>query len=275
MINRRNSALLLLLGFATLGAACKKTKPATEIVLEISTNIPFPSQMDTLSLTISSSNLDGAVLDQVYSLGTDPNQIMLPKRMTLAPSGTGATVTIQVDGLLANNVIVSRTVITSFLQDHSLFLHIDLLQECVGMTTCLPGQTCVSAGVCTDATIAPSSLLPLTPSSPPSPRHPRATPAPPWMAPRTSRLVSMFRRPRSTRPLTGASTHGFPATGSCPAMAKSLATGSRLAMAGVSSQAQWRDVPPQGRMPVRPLRGWRLLQQRVFRELHVVQGSRQ
>ena len=166
MMNRRNSALLLLLGFATLGAACKKTKPATEIILEIGTNIPFPSQMDTLSVTISSSNVDGAVLDQTYSLGTDPNQVNLPKRMTLAPSGTGATVTIQVDGLLANNVIVSRTVITSFLQDHSLFLHIDLLQECVGMTTCLPGQTCVSAGVCTDATIAPSSLLPFDPKQP-------------------------------------------------------------------------------------------------------------
>ena len=167
MINRRNSALLLLLGFATLGAACKKTKPATEIVLEIGTNIPFPSQMDTLSLAISSSNLEGAVLDQMYSLGTDPNQIMLPKRMTLAPSGTGATVTIQVDGLLANNVIVSRTVITSFLQDHSLFLHIDLLQECEWVMDCPPGQTCVSAGACTVANIAPSSLLPFDPKQPP------------------------------------------------------------------------------------------------------------
>jgi hypothetical protein len=171
MMNRRISPLLLL-GLATLGAACKKTKPATEIVLEIGTNIPVPSQMDTLSVTISSSNVDGAVLDQTYSLGTDPNQVNLPKRMTLAPSGTGATVTIQVDGWLATTRIVSRTVITSFWQDHSLFLRIDLLQECEWVMDCPPGQTCVSAGVCTDANIAPSSLPPFDPTQSPQPAPP-------------------------------------------------------------------------------------------------------
>jgi hypothetical protein len=169
MINRRTSPLLLLLlGFAAIGAACK-TQSLTEIILEIGTNIPVPSEMDTLSLNISSTNLDGAVLNKMYSLGTGPGQIMLPKRMTLAPSGTGATITVKVDGLLATNVIVSRTVITRFLQDQSLLLRIDLLRECEGITACPSGETCVNAGVCTDANITPGSLPHFDPSQPPKP----------------------------------------------------------------------------------------------------------
>ena len=169
MMNRRISPLLLLLGFVTWGAACTKTKPATEIILEIGTNIPVPSEMDTLSLNISSSNSNDPVFEQVYGLGTDSGQITLPKRITLVPSGTGATVTVRVDGLLADNVIVSRTVITSFWPDHSLLLRIDLLEECVGKTDCISSQTCVSAGVCTDATIPPSSLPPFDPKQSPQP----------------------------------------------------------------------------------------------------------
>jgi hypothetical protein len=168
MTNRQACPLLLLLGFATLGAACKKTQPVTELILEIGTNIPVPSEMDGLSLKISTAS-SGDFFNKTYSLGTGPDQIMLPRRMTLTPSNTGTTVTVKVDGLLANNVIVSRTAITSFLQGESRLLRINLLDECVGTTACPEGQTCLAAHACTDANVDPSTLDVFDPKKPPQP----------------------------------------------------------------------------------------------------------
>ena len=110
MTNRQTSPLLLFLGFAALGAACQKNQPVTEIILEIGTNIPVPAEMDSLSIQISTAS-SGVFFNKAYSLGTGPGQMMLskPKRMTLAPSDTATTITVQVDGLLAGVVIVSRT----------------------------------------------------------------------------------------------------------------------------------------------------------------------
>ena len=123
-------------------------------------------------VTLATPRLDGAILDKPYSLGTGAGQIMLPKRMTLAPSGTGATITVTVDGLLGSNVIVSRTGITSFLQGQSLLLRINLLRECEGIICPTAGVTCVTAGRCSDANIPPGSLPPFDPSQSPQPAPP-------------------------------------------------------------------------------------------------------
>ena len=168
MTNRQTSPLLLFLGFAALGAACQKNQPVTEIILEIGTNIPVPAEIDAISLKISSSNSNDAALDRPYSLVTGPDKVTLPSRMTLVPAGTGATITVRVDGLLAGTVIVSRTAITSFVQDKSVLLRIDLLRECEGKTCPAADQTCVSGGVCTDANIPPGSLPPFDPSKSPA-----------------------------------------------------------------------------------------------------------
>jgi hypothetical protein len=169
MTNRQTSPLLLFLGFAALGAACQKNQPVTEIILEIGTNIPVPAEMDSLSIQISTAS-SGVFFNKAYSLGTGPGQMMLskPKRMTLAPSDTATTITVQVDGLLAGVVIVSRTAIASFAPGESGLLRIDLLRECEG-TICPARQTCVNAGLCTDAN---TGLTPFDPGKSPDPAPP-------------------------------------------------------------------------------------------------------
>jgi hypothetical protein len=165
MTNRRTSPLLLLAGFAALGAACTSTQPVTEIVLEIGTNIPVPSEMDGLSITIS-TEAHPNFFSKTYSLVAGPDQVTLPSRMTLAPSSTGETITVKVDGLLQTALIVSRTAIATFVQDKSMLLRINLLRECAG-TTCPLSQTCVSGGQCSDAT---TTLTPFDPSKAPPDR---------------------------------------------------------------------------------------------------------
>jgi hypothetical protein len=150
-----------------VGVACKKTPPATEIILEIGTNIPVPSGMDAITLTISTPTSPG-FFNTTYPLGPGAGQIMLPKRMTLTPSDSGTSITVRVDGSLGatTNVIVSRSATTSFVQDQSLLLRIDLLADCVG-TTCASGQTCVTAGHCGSASIDPSTLPRFDPTQSP------------------------------------------------------------------------------------------------------------
>jgi hypothetical protein len=168
MTNRQTSLLLVLLGFATLGLACKKTQPVTEIVLEIGTNLPVPSEMDGLSLTVS-TEVYPKFFNKAYSLGTGPGQIMLPRRMTLTPSVPGTTITVSVDGLLGTTVVVSRMAITSFVQGQSRLLRIDLLKECVGTLACPSNQTCLAAATCADANIDPSTLPVFDPKQSPQP----------------------------------------------------------------------------------------------------------
>jgi hypothetical protein len=157
--------LALLMGALAATAGCQKTESKTEIVLEISTNIPVPAGMNTLSLKIG-SQANPQALNKTYALGTGAGQIMLPRRMGLVPTDTSTVLSVLVEGLLDGKTVISRQVLTSFAKGDSKLLSIELLQKCVGQV-CPNGQTCTPTAFCTDPHIAPTSLPPFDPAQTP------------------------------------------------------------------------------------------------------------
>lgn len=157
--------IALLLGVLAAATGCQKTESATEIILEIATNISVPTEMDTLSLKIG-PQANPQAFAQSYPLGA--GKVMLPRRMTLVPSSTGTILSVLVEGLLNTQTVVSRSVITKFVQGESRLLRIDLLRECVGRG-CPNNQTCTPGGACADPNIDPVNLPVFDPKGPYAP----------------------------------------------------------------------------------------------------------
>jgi hypothetical protein len=147
-------------------AGCQKTESTTEIVLEISTNIPVPAGMDTLSLKVG-PQANPQAFAKTYTLGSSAGQIMLPRRMTLVPTDVGTVLSVLVEGLQGGKAVVSRSVITSFAKGQSKFLSIELLQKCAGQI-CPTGQTCTPSAFCADPRIDPATLPTFDPSQRPN-----------------------------------------------------------------------------------------------------------
>jgi hypothetical protein len=158
--------LALVLGVLAVAAGCQKTESSTEIVLEISTNIPVPAGMNVLSLKIGPQARPDAFA-QTYPLGTGTGQIMLPRRMTLVPSDMNAALSVRVEGLLGNKTVVSRLVNTKFIKGQSKLLHIELLQKCVGQV-CPNDQTCTPSATCANPYVEPADLPTFDPTKDPS-----------------------------------------------------------------------------------------------------------
>lgn len=158
--------LSLLMGVLAGLAGCQKSESTTEIVLEISTNIPVPAGMDTLSLKVG-PQANPQAFAKTYPLGSSAGQIMLPRRMTLVPADVGTVLSVLVEGLQGGKAVVSRSVITSFAKGQSKFLSIELLQKCVGQI-CPTGQTCTPSAFCVDPRIDPATLPTFDPAQRPN-----------------------------------------------------------------------------------------------------------
>jgi hypothetical protein len=70
--------------------------------------------------------------------------VMLPRRLTLVPRDSGnPTFTVDVDGMLDSQVVVSQRAILGFVAGRSLFLRIELLAVCRARSCDDPSTTCV------------------------------------------------------------------------------------------------------------------------------------
>jgi hypothetical protein len=159
----KRAALLLAL------AACGGKQDPTEIVVEVRSDLNVPAQMDELRVRVATG--PDAHFDERYPLGSGPNQLELPKRVTLVPDGAGTpTVTLEVSALQGGREVVSRRAVLAFVPHQSLYLRIDLLGAC-WQHPCVAGSTCV-AGACVGDSVDPSALPRFTPSQPLEPLPP-------------------------------------------------------------------------------------------------------
>ena len=175
--------LALTITFVAALPACRT--PPTQIVLVVETNLS-KVDLDDVKIAVSAvaGPVDGASPDLDagdrppfdVALGT-PGAPTFPLTLGIEPSGSPGSVAISVQGLLAGNVVVQQSAVTSFVPGQQKMLLILLLDSCVG-TTCPNGatpQTC-SAGKCDSAAIDPSRLVNWTGAPPPRPAPSPAAP---------------------------------------------------------------------------------------------------
>jgi hypothetical protein len=98
----------------------------TELVLEAHADIAVPGEME--GVRIRAARADGAFMyDRTEQLGVGVGKASLPMMMTMVPSGTRSEVIPGwVDGSPGGVVIVSRTVLTTFVPEASWLLRISL-----------------------------------------------------------------------------------------------------------------------------------------------------
>jgi len=148
-----------LLLFAAAAAGCKfGTLPdRTEFVLEISSNVAIPEQMDAVAVHVARA--DGLIMvDRTDAIGDGPNQVRLPLVLTLVPvEKRYEAFKVRVEGLLRGETVVSRTILTSFVPEKSKLLRMSLAKECLGVA-CADGLTCGAGGECIDVYIDPVPL---------------------------------------------------------------------------------------------------------------------
>ena len=148
-----------LLLFAAAVASCKfgALPGRTEFVLEISSDIPVPEQMDAVAVHVARA--DGLIMvDRTDAIGDGPNQVGLPLVVTLVPVETRfEAFKVRVEGLRGSETVVSRTILTSFVPEKSRLLRMSLAKECLGVI-CAEGLTCGAGGECSDVYIDPAPL---------------------------------------------------------------------------------------------------------------------
>src|SRR5262245_28221769 len=85
---------------AVLALLSCSPKPATEVVLEFDTDLAVPAQLNGLHVLVQGE--DGSRhFESTYKLGTEADQVMLPRRLTVVPRDDGnPTFTVDVEGVL-------------------------------------------------------------------------------------------------------------------------------------------------------------------------------
>jgi formylglycine-generating enzyme len=147
------AALLLAVTGCKFGALPERT----EFVLEVNSNIRVPEQMDAVAVHVSRA--DGRImLERSDVIGAGPGQTLLPVTVTLVPvEKRYEAFKVRVEGLRNGEVVVSRTILTSFVPEKSKLLRMSLAKECLGVV-CAEGLTCGEGGVCINEYVDPVPL---------------------------------------------------------------------------------------------------------------------
>jgi alpha-tubulin suppressor-like RCC1 family protein len=155
----RGLALLAALG-AGIGAALSGAVSAgcggdaTQIVVAVDTDLPVPAAIDSVAVRVVTALTDETKAAPLDGAGA----IALPASVGLvraegAPLGP---VTIEVTGRRAGADVVSRRVVTEFVEGESKLLRVLLVGACVGRA-CGEGNTCSEAG-CVPERVSGTSL---------------------------------------------------------------------------------------------------------------------
>jgi hypothetical protein len=147
--------LWLLLLVTVVGCSANQ---ATEIVVWVDSDLVVPTQIDGLGLWVDYLDDGDRVVDQQWSLDPDePDHAHIPARLGLLPGeDRSRAFRVTVRGLKQAAPIVDRQASLTFVPDRILFLRMNLLQACLGVT-CPAGQTCGEGG-CEAVAKDPASL---------------------------------------------------------------------------------------------------------------------
>jgi hypothetical protein len=169
MTSARCRLALALLG--ALGAACSSTSeapPATEIVVEVYTDMPSPSQLNRMELAVTTPATATPVFSGAYPLGSGPGERLLPARITLVPADDGnPEITVNVQGYLGADTVVANRATISFERGRSLLLRLGLLRACRPVACPSTDDVCGPGGACGPIKHAPGSLPAFDPAQPP------------------------------------------------------------------------------------------------------------
>ncbi len=148
MSRRLFGALLAL----SLAAGC--TAGVTEVVVVVDTDLPVPSQLDAIAVTVSEP-----VTQPSRAFGAVTGPADLPRTVGVVRSGGAlGPVTVRAEGLRAGRTVVAQEARFDFVDGQTRVLRLDLLAECASVT-CGAGQTCARGG-CRAVDVGPDDLLP-------------------------------------------------------------------------------------------------------------------
>jgi hypothetical protein len=157
-VRAATGAALLAVG-ALLG--CGDSSPQTGIVVEITTDLSVPGEIDELLLRITSGT--GATLyQQAFPLVAQ--QHTLPVRVGVQPSG-GTTTPFRIEaiGRLGPDAVVSRSATLTFVSGRVVLLRLPLLATCLHVICAQAAETCGDHGSCVPDTVDPTQLPPYHP----------------------------------------------------------------------------------------------------------------
>lgn len=159
----RSRGRALLISVILLGAltACQ---PLTQIVLVVYTDLPIPTGLDHIDLTITGPATESNPWDGGQNLLTANSQ---PLTLGLRPGTGTSAISVRALGSLGGNPVVEQRVDTNFVSGQSRLLEILLLGDCAEVP-CAGGTTCVDSA-CTDPSVSGASLPPWNGSLPPPP----------------------------------------------------------------------------------------------------------
>jgi formylglycine-generating enzyme len=156
MVRAGREAIALGLLLATFGGCKLGQLPGpTEFVLEVHSDLAVPDEMD--AIRVRAARADGAFMyDRSDPLGVGGGRVRLPITATFAPlDARSETFRIWVDGMQGAVVVVSRSILTSFVPEKSWLLRISLSRTCMGVV-CGDSLTC-DQGICVPIRVDPGS----------------------------------------------------------------------------------------------------------------------
>ncbi len=147
---------------ALLGACGSPTKAAlTEILLVVDTDLPTPSELDEINMSIVGPSGSKKTASARLGNGEAPP----PRSLGLVhESGRLAPVDVLVQGKLKGVTVLERKATLAFVKGQTLVLPMHLVGACIGVT-CESEQTCTEDG-CKSIGIDPASLATWTGEKP-------------------------------------------------------------------------------------------------------------
>ncbi|MCA9667591.1 MAG: hypothetical protein KC503_18450, partial [Myxococcales bacterium] len=137
---------LALYAFSALLCACSATKQ-TEVVISVASDLPIPQEIDEVGLAVSYADDDQEIIDLSWQLDQNqPDAITLPARFgVLAGKDPSRVVRYVVSAIRGGKPFLDRRAALPFARDRIIFLRMNLLSQCVGVT-CSANETCGETG---------------------------------------------------------------------------------------------------------------------------------
>jgi hypothetical protein len=154
---------LIASGLVLGGLGCRGVESDTGFVVDVSTNLRWPDEMDKVRVRVDGVG-GKAAFDRIYDLGQGKDLVQLPGRLALFPEGTGsAHFHVEVSGWSSADELttkVTRSATVGFVKHLVLVLPMPLERAC-RMKTCEAGRTCKviqEEGTCVDDIVDPATL---------------------------------------------------------------------------------------------------------------------
>lgn len=159
----------LLAAALLLAAGCLGKATDTGFVVEVTTNLSWPDEIDTMQVVVRGA-ADRVAFDNTYQLGPERPAVALPGKLALFPEGDGdAHLRVEVSAWKSTDragTLVTRSATVGFIKHRVLILPMPLLRVCV-RKQCDASFTCKDLGACEADTVEPTTLASYAPPATP------------------------------------------------------------------------------------------------------------